>query len=400
VRLRIIVTGIIAQYPLGGLTWHYLQYLLGLKCLGHDVYYLEDTGGWPYNPEEGGVGRDCAYNVKYLAETLSRWGFARNWMYRFAGEDQWFGLGEAERVAVFKSADLLLNVSGTVNRPVDYRDVRRLAYIDTDPVFTQLRLALRQENWWDRIRAHDVHFSFGECIADSLPRCGIDWQPTRQPVVMREWHPATPRREAFTTVMNWTSYDSVTYQGVVFGQKNVEFERFIELPGRVHPTRMEIAVAPGRDDRAPRELLAAKGWCVVDPAAVCPDLDRYRNYIEASKGEWSVAKNAYVRGRSGWFSERSACYLASGRPVAVQETGFSAVLPVGEGLLSFTNLEEAVARIREIEVDYARHARAARGIAEEFFHSDKVLTRLIDKAMNHRSDSPGNTSTPEAFRIG
>jgi hypothetical protein len=190
-----------------------------------------------------------------------------------------------------------------------------------------------------------------------------------------------PYREVFTTVMNWTSYNPVVYNGQTYGQKDTEFLRFLELPSLVTPTRLEIAVNEGKTRRTPRSLLTHKGWGVVDPALVCPDFDSYRQYIESSKAEWSVAKNGYVIGQAGWFSCRSACYLAAGRPVVVQDTGFGPVLPAGEGVLTFTSLEETVAAIREVETDYARHAQAARDIARTYFDSDKVLTRLLDDAL-------------------
>src|SRR5439155_14462567 len=168
-------------------------------------------------------------------------------------------------------------------------------------------------------------------------------------------------------------------------QKDVEFLGFLELPGQVAPTVLEIAVNEGKTRRTPRALLAHKGWRVVDPEAVCPDLDSYRQYVESSKAEWSVAKNGYVVGQPGWFSCRSACYLAAGRPVVVQDTGFGAVLPVGEGILPFSNVEEAIAAIQEVESHYGKHAKAARAIAEEYFDSGKVLSRLIEEALSSAS---------------
>jgi hypothetical protein len=229
---------------------------------------------------------------------------------------------------------------------------------------------------------HDVHFSFGECLSTAVPVTGHHWRPTRQPIVLSEWRPTTPYREVFTTVMNWTSYKPVVYGNQSYGQKDLEFMRFRELPNLVAPTVLEIAVNAGKTRRTPRQLLAHRGWRVVDPAEVCPDLDTYRQYIESSKAEWSVAKNGYVLGQPGWFSCRSACYLAAGRPVAVQDTGFSAVLPVGNGLLAFRTVEEAVAAIKDIETNYARHAKAAREFAAAYFDADKVLARLIDAALN------------------
>lgn len=379
--LRIIVTGLIAQYPLGGVTWDYFQYVLGLARLGHDVYYLEDTGQWPYNPLEGGLGKDCAFNVEYLAGLMSRFGLADKWAYRFPWQSQWFGLSEEDRIETIRSADLLINISGTLGRPEDYRQVRRLAYIDSDPVFTQVKLARGQADFRKLVDAHDVHFSFGERLsAVDVPPTGHHWRPTRQPIVLSEWRPSAPRRDVFTTVMNWTSHNSVTYRDQTYGQKDVEFKRFLELPGLVAPEVLEIAVNLGKTRRTPRDLLAYKGWRVVEPAEVCADFEDYRGYIESSKAEWSVAKNGYVLGHSGWFSCRSACYLAAGRPVVVQDTGFAEVLPVGEGILPFRTIEEAAAAIHEVEVNHTQHAKAARAIAEEYFDSDKVLTRLIEAA--------------------
>lgn len=381
-RLRIIVTGLIAQYPLGGVTWDYFQYVLGLARLGHDVYYLEDTGQWPYNPHEGGVSKRCEFNVEYLAGLMARFGLSDKWAYRFPWQSQWFGLSDEKRTEVIRSADLLINVSGVLEYPENYRRVRRLAYIDTDPVFTQLKLARGQTDFRRLIDTHDVYFSFGENFSAAVPDTGHRWRPTRQPVVLAEWHASPRHRDVFTTVMNWTSYKPVIYDGKSYGQKDTEFMRFLDLPSMVNPTVLEIAVNVGKTRRTPRALLAHKGWRVAEPLVVCPDLDSYRRYVETSKAEWSVAKNGYVVGQPGWFSCRSACYLAAARPVVVQDTGFGAVLPVGEGLLSFTTVEEAVAAIKEVEANYARHSKAARAIADEYFDSDKVLNRLVEEALS------------------
>ena len=384
--LRIIVTGLIAQYPLGGMTWHYLQYVLGLARLGHDVYYLEDTGAGPYNPKDGGVVKDCAFNVGYLAGVMTRFGLADKWAYHFSVHPQWIGLSDEKRAAVIQSADLLINVSGMLGRPEDYRQVRRLVYVDTDPVFNQVKLAQGRVEFRKLIDAHDVHFSFGERFSEAPPATEYFWRPTRQPIMLSEWRPLTPRRDVFTTIMNWkASKNPLVYGGQTYGQKDVEFTRFLDLPSRVAPTVLEIAVNAGKRRLAPLGLLTSNGWRLVDPEKVCLDLDSYRRYIESSLAEWSVAKNGYVQGRSGWFSERSACYLAAGRPVIVQDTGFSTIFPVGEGIVPFTTIDEAVAAINEVKGNYARHAMAARAIAEEYFDSDKVLTRLIEEALSCRS---------------
>jgi hypothetical protein len=379
--LRIIVSGLIAQYPLGGVTWDYFQYVLGLARLGHEVYYIEDTGQWPYSPHEGGVSEGCKFNVDYLAGLMQRFGLEDRWAYRFPWQNQWFGLSEAKRAEVMRSADLLLNVSGVLERPEEYRQVRCLVYIDSDPVFTQVKLARGQDDFRKLIDQHDVQFSFGEHLGAAVPDTGHEWRPTRQPVVLEEWHPAMPHRNVLTTVMNWTSYNPIVYNGQTYGQKDEEFRNFLDLPRLVAPTVLEIAVNEGKTRRTPRSLLAHKGWQLVDPEVVCVDFDSYRHYVESSKAEWSVAKNGYVMGQPGWFSCRSACYLAAGRPVIVQDTGFRPVLPAGEGLLPFTNVDEAVTAIHEVEAHYELHCEAARALAEEYFDARQVLTRLLNEAL-------------------
>jgi hypothetical protein len=408
--LRIVVTGLIAQHPLlGGISWHYLQYVLGLRRLGHEVYYFEDSGQWPYNFDGGAIGddwvsHDCSENVTYLNSLMRRFGLENQWAYRFPIGDQWYGLSDNERTEILKEADILLNVSGSLEFPDNYRQVRKLIYIDTDPVFTQVKLARGEQDFGRRVDAHDVHFSYGECLANSVPRTGHNWQPTRQPIVLSEWHPSNPPRNGFTTVMSWTSYKPLVYADKTYGQKDVEFYRFLDLPRKVKPVKLELSLSniehvnwrtqtdnippevlelmKGQSEWGSRDLLTRTGWNVVDAMKSCRDLDSYRDYIQSSKAEWSLAKNGYVQGRSGWFSERSACYLASGRPVVVQDTGFGVVLPVRDGILPFKTMEEAAAAIEKVEANYAQEATAARAVAEEYFDSDKVLTRLIEEALS------------------
>jgi hypothetical protein len=380
-RLRVVVTGSIAQYPLGGMTWHHAQYPLALAQQGHDVYYLEDTGAAPYDPGSRSLVSDCRANVSYLADVMARFGLADRWAYRDL-DGTWMGLSERTRATVLRSADLLLNVSGMLDRPEEYRAVSRLAYIDTDPVFNQLKLANGDARFRARVSAHDVHFSFGERLASANPVNGYRWQPTRQPIVLSQWRSATPPRDVFSTIMTWRARRrSPTHRGQTYGEKDVELLRFIDLPSLVSPAVIELAMNPGKDAQAPLRRLVAHGWQVVDPQTACRGLDGYRAYIESSLAEWSVAKSGYVRGRPGWFSERSACYLAAGRPVVVEDTGFSSTLPTGEGIVAFRTLEEAVAGVDAVRGAYPRHAEAARAIAAEYFDSEKVLGRLVEQAM-------------------
>jgi len=377
---RIVVTGSIAQMPLGGMTWHHLQYVLGLARLGHDVTYIEDTGDPPYDPRTRLWLADHRTNISYLAAVMARMGLADRWAYCELG-GRWTGLSDRKRAAALRSADLLLNISGMLSRPDAYRSLPRLAYVDTDPVFNQVKFAGGKARFRAVVDAHDVHFTFGERLTDAVPDTGHRWIPTRQPIVLAEWRGGAGRPGVFSTVMNWRVKSPTVFNGGVFGQKDVEFQRFMDLPRLVAPVILEIAVNRGSRERAPLELLSAKGWRVVDPERQCVGLDPYRSYIRSSMAEWSVAKNGYVVGKPGWFSERSACYLAAGRPVVVQDTGFPAVLPVGEGIVPFTNLEEAAAGIRDVVARHRRHAEAARAIAEEYFDSGRVLTRLVEQAL-------------------
>jgi hypothetical protein len=394
--LRIVVTGLIAQHPrLGGVAWDYLQYPLGLSRLGHDVYYLEDSGEWPYTldgpgPDGEHSAHDPSAHVAHLAEVMERIGLGDRWAYRFPIRPRWYGMPHRRRREVLASADLLLNVSGTLRRPEEYRQVPRLAYVDSDPVFTQVRLALPrgQRKFRRRLAAHDVHFSFGERLGGDVPETPFEWRPTRQPVVLSEWRPRSPRRDVFTTVMSWASYRPLRFRGRSFAQKDVELRRFAALPRRARPGSLEVALGStphaewetGGDRTPPQELLARMGWRVVDAAQVSADVDGYRAYVESSKGEWSVAKNGYVVGRPGWFSCRSACYLAAGRPVVVQDTGFREVLPTGEGIVAFADEDEAAAALEDVEARYAVHARAARELAAAYFDSRTVLARLVEEA--------------------
>lgn len=408
--LRIIVTGLIAQHPcLGGVTWDYIQYVLGLVSLGHDVYYVEDSGEWPYNLDGGPSGNDwvahdCSFNIRHLEKVMSRFGLAHRWAYRFPITGQWFGLSDAKRLSVFESAELIINVSGTLEKPEEYKRKGRLIYIDSDPVFTQVKLARNESNFCQRIKLHETHFSFGECLSNAaVPKTEFHWRPTRQPIVISEWKSLPATRNILTTVMSWTSYKPLVYQGKTYGQKDVEFRQFLDLPSKVAPVALEVALGKtehvdwetdavdlakccsslSREEVKPmvQDLLLRAGWHVVDAMEVCSNLDDYRQYVQTSTAEWSVAKNGYVDGQPGWFSCRSACYLAAGKPVIVQDTGFGAILPVGEGIVPFRTADEAAVAIREVKCNYERHAEAARKIAEEYFDSHKVLSRLIEEAM-------------------
>ena len=387
--MQIVVTGLIATYPLGGVSWDYLQYIQGLHLLGHDVFYLEDTGNWVYNPELGTFTEDCSFNLQYLDAVLT---FAvgpamrRRWSFR-SPIGEYFGLSEREIETVCNQADLFINVSGCCWLRDRYQGCARKLYIDTDPLYTQYQLEAMSQGTAtadqaysvNLIRNHDLFFTFAEDISDpscSIPSCGLTWHTTRQPRVLENWpFTFTPTAPALTTVMSWKNDVTLpSIGGETYGGKDVEFLKFMHLPSRVSVT-MEIALSGA----APFDQLRHNGWQVVNGYEKSSTMEVYQNYLSSSRGEWSIAKNAYVASRSGWFSERSAAYLELGKPVVVQDTGFRPYYPVGEGLFDFTNLEEAISAIESIESNYRRHCEAARSIAENHFAARSVLTRLLQQ---------------------
>ena len=382
--MRIIVTGLLGQYAFGGVTWDYLQYLLGFRGLGHEVWYLEDSGAWPYDPVRQTYGEDSTYNTNYLHGIMTEFGFGDRWIYRNGADGKFHGAGETAARDLIKNGDLLVNVSSAGwLRDYDF-GVKHQMFIDGDPMFCQVGLVdPKNADYAARVRAHDSHFTFGlnvghpGCLA---PETGIRWKKTVQPVALDQW-PAQDDNvpDRFTTVMNWSSYAPIEWQGVLYGQKDVEFERFKQLP-KLTPQHLEMAMGQGIGSRRPTEELRALGWTILEAGEVLPDHRSYREFLRTSKAEWSVAKHGYVAGRTGWFSCRTACYLALGRPAVVQETGWSDTIPAGDGLLAFSTLEEAVDAIADINDHYAEHQAAARALAEQYFEAKKVCADLLAQA--------------------
>jgi len=379
-----VVTGMIATYPVGGVLWDYGQYALGLERLGFDVYYLEDTGCPTYDPTSGSYGDDCSYAVEFLGSELGRLSpsLGRRWYLR-AANGRPYGLSPAEFSDVVARADLFLNVSGGTLLRDEYMLCPRKVLIDSDPGWNHF---VNYPKWdanpgWlgsHGYRAHDYFFTYAERIGRAgcmLPTFGLDWQPTRPPVILDCWRPEPPAA-AWTTVMTWDNFRRPIESGArTYGTKEKEFARVEALPGRVRAP-LEIAVG---GDTAPRDHWRALGWSVADSHAVSRTANDYRSYVQRSRGEFSVAKNVYVATGSGWFSCRSVCYLAAGRPVVVQDTGFSEIVPTGEGLFAFSDLAGAADEIEQVEADYARHQDAARGLARAYFDSDTVLGALLER---------------------
>jgi hypothetical protein len=371
--MKILFAGIIARYPFGGVTWCSLMYMLGLRALGHEVLYIEDTGECIYDPEQNTRSEDPSYGTRYIHNALEPFGFGDRWTFvNFDGS--YHGVGRDAVRAFCADAELFINLSGgSWFWRDEYRAIPRRIFIDSDPVFTQLALAKGDAWYVDFFRGFDHLFTFGANIgtpASAVPDGGFRWHHTWQPVVTELWRAADPPADdRFTTVMTW-KIESFTD---VDGNKDKEFVKFIDLPSRT-PHRFRLAV------NGPQTLLRQYGWETVDAMGVSRSLWDYRSFIQGSRGEFGVAKHAYVANRSGWFSDRTECYLAAGRPVIVQDTGWSAHLPAGVGLLPFSTPEEALAALDQVSADWATHARAAAAIAQEHFDSSRVLPPLLDRA--------------------
>ena len=381
-RDRAIYAGYLVRCPLGGYAWQVLHYLEGLRALGWDVVFYEDTGHaeHAFDPERGVSDVEYGYGCRFAADFLGRHGFGDRWVFHDVRRDTYAGLDRAATEQAFREARVLINAGGVHRFTPERRRGKTTIYVDMDPAFTQLRLAGGDAKLAELVREHDRLFTFGENIG--TPRCTVpsgllDWRPTRQPIALEHWTVApVPDDAAFTTIGRWDSGGrDVELDGQLYTwRKRTEWQNLMELPAR---TGARFDIAMDVHDPLDRALLLENGWHVRDPIALSADPDAYRAFIRGSAGEVTTAKDVNVRLRSGWFSDRSACYLASGRPVVVQDTAFDSVLPTGEGLFAFRTLDEAVAAVGAIRTDPVRHGRAARAIAERFFAAPDVLRELL-----------------------
>jgi hypothetical protein len=365
------------RYPLGGnLSWA-LQYLAGLKALGHDVYMVEKYvhPNSCYDPVRQTVSDDCSYGVQVVNDLLKAYGLEHNWCYVQAGE-VYHGRSKKEIEAVFQRADLYIENGAHGAWDEESAHLRRV-YIDVDPAFTQIRL-YNDIHRGTPLPRFDAYYTNGLNVGrpgNMLPLNGIEWKYIFNPVHSRLFKKTSPPSGApYSTIMNWKSYSPIKYNGVSYGHKNVEFARFQSLPTLVD-VPMEMAVSGLNAQEA--ELVRENRWRIRSAQEVTFSVDSFREYLYRCRGEFSVCKHMYVATSSGWFSDKSAAFMACGRPVVVQETGFSDHLPTGEGLFGVKDLDEAKAAIETIESDYERHSRAAREIAGEYLESGKVLKGLL-----------------------
>lgn len=383
-RGKVIVAGILFWYPLAGVTYQFLHYLLGLRALGYDVYYIEDSGRWVYDPVARGITGDALPNVTKVAKALEAHGFQGKWAFRGAYPNgACYGMSESELFQLYRDADVLLNVTGAQEIREEHRRIKRRVYVESDPFLMQVKLHNGDAKVRELLDAHDAWFTFGENLGQ--PDCDVPldrrWQPTRQPVATELWSGCARARAPgtiYTTVTTWhNDGKSVEYRGEVYHwTKDREFAKFLELPVRRPQVQVELATDARPDEEA---ILRSHRVGVSDGVGISASTDDYRDYIAGSRAEFTVAREQYVRPRTGWFSDRSACYLAAGRPVITQGTGFSKFLPTGRGLFAFDTLDDVLAAVDAIESDYAGQREAALEIAREYFAADKVLASLMQR---------------------
>jgi hypothetical protein len=380
----VVVSGAIAnKYLNGGEAWVRLSWVLGLRRLGCDVHFVEQIDRDTCVGEDGeATDFEHSANLSYFRDVVGRFGIASSATLVYERGERTSGLPYEELIEIARSADLLVNISGHLDLEQLMQEFRTKAYVDLDPGFTQLWHAAG--NPGARLAGHDLFFTVAESINaphTRIPTGGIEWKVVRPPVVLDEW-PVCEQGEhdRFTTVASWRGpFGPIEHEGQTYGLKVHEFRKFIELP-KLSPCAFEIALDIHPGDSKDREVLVANGWRIRAPRDVVQGPQQFRDYVQWSGAEFSVAQGIYVATRMGWFSDRTVRYLASGKPALVQDTGFSDNYPTGKGLVSFATMEEAVAGANSIARDYASHSRAARSIAEAFFDSDVVLGRFLEQA--------------------
>jgi hypothetical protein len=375
---RALVSGMICAQPnQGGATWAVMQFVLGLRRLGWDVHFVETLDGQSIRPT--GAPLEQSENAAYLAMTMSTFGLNGAWSLVERDGAGSCGVPRAELQHFASQADLLLNISGCLTDDDLVAGPGLRVYLDLDPGFTQLWQSVQgidmQLDRHDRLVTVGLSIGDAECV---IPTCGREWIRIFPPVVLEQWPTcSTAGRPEMTTVGHWRGYGSIEYRGLLLGQRAHTLRRLLPLPSCTPQTfvlALDIHPHEARDIAA----LATNGWRTVHPQSIASDVRSYQQFVRESRAELGIPKSGYVDSHSGWFSDRSACYLASGRPVITAATGFEDYLPVGEGLLAYRDCDEAVECIASVNRDYRRHALAARRVAEEFLDSDRVLSKMLD----------------------
>jgi hypothetical protein len=381
-RGKVIVLHFVGQMPLAGIAWQAMHYVLGLERLGYEAWYIEDGGANPYDPRVNSVVMECGYNVGYIKTMMESHGLGDRWAYWDAINDVYHGLGRERVRALYSEADALINLCGATRLRDEHMACPVRIMIDTDPVYEQIKYAKADPAAREYLDAHTHFFTYGENIGAAdcrVPLSGVPWRPTRPPVIPELWPIDGQQPECFSTIATWENKGkNIEFGGANYvWSKHVNFLRFLEVPKR---SRQCFTMAMLPPNAAIEAEVTDQGWRLTDPRPVSAGMTAYGDFIRGSRGEFTVAKDIYVRPNSGWFSDRSVCYLASGRPVITMRTGFSKFYPVGAGLFEFSTMEEILAALDAINGDYAKHGAAARALAVEYFSSDHVVSRLLVEA--------------------
>ncbi len=385
-KKKIIVMGFMGGCPIAGVGWQHLHYIIGLQRLGHEVYYIEDSARIPYNPVTFAVENDYTFAAETLSRLADEYGFQGRWAFcaRYLPEPECVGMPLSRVRELYREADAILNVCGAQEFNDDLLQSERIIYVESDPAVEQIKIDQGNADTIAYLRRHCALFTFGENVGTAefpVPDHGFKWLPTRQPVVTDLWRAPAPAADAvFTSVANWSTSGKkdIEWRGENYlWSKSPEFLRFIAAP---KASGEPFELATDIKEESVRNQFLENGWRLSLPHDLSSDWNLYRRFLQSSKGEYTVAKDQYVRLNTGWFSDRTACYLACGRPAITQETGFTRFYGGQRGLFSFKTIEEIAEAVREINTDYAAHCEAAWEVAHEFFEAEKVLADLLDRA--------------------
>lgn len=389
-KKKIVVLGFMGSCPIAGVIWQHIHYIVGLQRLGHDVYYVEDTSRYPYNPAALETSEDFSYATQTIATLAKEYGFEKKWAYcaRFCDPFQIVGMERSTLLELLRTCDAALNICGSHDLNEDLALIPRLIYVESDPGLEQIKVDQQNEPTLSFLQHHARLFSFGENIgtpAFPVPTHGLTWLPTRQPIVTDLWcaqqiAPPPSPEALYTSICNWSTSgkkDIVWRDSQYLWSKSLEFLKFCEAPKK---SGITFELATDINTQTERELFLKNHWKLILPHDLSTDWNAYRTYIQHSFGEFTCAKDQYIRLNTGWFSDRSACYLAAGRPVITQQTGFTNFYGGRYGLLAFSTMEEIVEATQAIAADYKKHSQAALEIAREFFEAEKVLRSLLERA--------------------
>ncbi len=381
---RIVVLHLAIRYPFAGVVWQLLHHLIALRELGLEVYYIEDHGAYVYDAIGATLTPNSTNNLKLVGGILDRFGFAGRWGFRDPITKDYVGMPKEKCLRLIRESDAVLNLCGASEPREEHFASPQMIYLETDPGLFQVQIERGDPFAMLNVSAHKLFFTYAYNIGQvdcRVPAGGVKWHPTRPPVLLDEWHPGVgpANPSTFTTVGTWHNNGKDLEVGgtTYYWSKHVNFAKVLDVARRANqPIELSTDLSSGPDyDRA-----VAGGFTFRPVVPMSLDIDDYRRYISSSRGEFTVSKDLYVRTRSGWFSDRTVCYLAAGRPVVTQFTGFEKFIPSETGLLGFDDADGAVAAIRAVNSDYPRHAKAAREIAAEYFDAIKLLDEIAEKA--------------------